>query len=115
MEEADRAVMLGIRHRCGQEVQFWIPAHVIASLVPSLGDPETRGLTSWMREEGLLDREPEAPVPPQELMGQLKSGLGERDVALIDVEKDTSVCPSCGALIPWLDALVEYARGQENN
>ncbi len=105
--------MLGIRHRCGQEVQFWIPAHLIASIVPALGDPQTLGLSSWMREEGLLDdEEEEAPGPPQELIGQLKTGLSRRRVALIDVEKDSSICPACGVLLPWLDVLVEYAEGR---
>lgn len=106
--------MLGIRHRCGQEVQFWIPTHVVASIVPALGDPQTLGLSSWMREEGLLDPEKhEEELAPPVLVEQLKTGLDNRGIALIDVENDPSICPSCGALLPWLDVLVEYARGQE--
>lgn len=102
--ETERAIMLGIRHRGGREVQFWIPAPIIASIVPAPGDPRTPGLSSWMREEGLLDDEAEAPIPPGARRSSLKTGLGRQGVALIDVERDSSICPSCGALLPWLNA-----------
>jgi hypothetical protein len=105
--------MLGIRHRCGQEVQFWIPADVVAPIAERLdGKTEGLGLAEWMEGEGILDTPDEAPT--EVLVERLRSELGPRGIAFIDVDKDPSVCPTCGAMLRWLDILSEYAgRSQD--
>src|SRR2546427_3852541 len=55
MPETGRAIMLGIRHRCGQEVQFWIPADLVAVIARRLDEEtEALGLAEWMEGEGIL-------------------------------------------------------------
>jgi hypothetical protein len=62
MPETDRAIMLGIRHRCGQEVQFWIPADLVTAIARSLDEStEALGLAQWMEGEGLLADLDESP------------------------------------------------------
>ena len=100
--------MLGIRHKCGQEIQFWIPVQLVAAVIGDVDDSEIVGLAGWMQEQGfLLDEEPES---PDDLIEQLKHELAPQDVAFIHVERDSSICPSCGSLIQWLDAVTEYAH-----
>lgn len=101
--------MLGIRHRCGQEIQFWIPAAFVPAHSRRLDEEiDTRGLASWMADEGMLT-EDEEPTEA-ELVDRLRLELAPRDIAFIDVERDASECPRCGALLRWLDILTEYAR-----
>jgi hypothetical protein len=108
MPETGRAIMLGIRHRCGQEVQFWIPAELVAAIAQRLDEnTQALGLSEWMVEEGLLEGLEEA--PPEILVDRLRSELAPRGIAFIDVDKDPSVCPACGSLLRWLDILVDYA------
>ncbi|HEX2052523.1 MAG TPA: hypothetical protein VHJ78_02195 [Actinomycetota bacterium] len=109
MSTTDRAMMLGIRHRCGQEIQFWIPAYLVAPMLGDLHDLEVESLASWMDDQGMLS--PEAPEPDN-LVEHLRTQLAPRHVAFVDVEKDASVCPSCGSLIPWVDAVTEYVAGR---
>lgn len=110
MSTTDRAMMLGIRHRCGQEVQFWIPTYLVASIIGDLHDNEVLGLAGWMEEEGML---PEgSAAQPADLLAHLRRQLAPRSIAFIDVEHDASVCPSCGALLPWIDAVTEYVAGK---
>jgi hypothetical protein len=105
---SDQAMMLGIRHKCGQEIQFWIPVHLIAPIIGDVDESEITGLAGWMEEQGLLnDEEPER---PEDLVEQLKQELAPRRVAFINVEQDSSVCPSCGSMIQWLDAVTQYAQ-----
>lgn len=101
--------MLGIRHRCGQEVQFWIPAELVVSIAQTL-DAQTQslGLAEWMEDEGFLDGLDEA--PSEALVARLRTELAPRGIAFIDVDKDPSVCPSCGGLLRWLEILAEYAQ-----
>ncbi len=101
--------MLGIRHRCGQEIQFWIPAYLVAPIVGDLHEHEVEGLASWMEDQGMLTGEE---GQPDNLIEHLRRQLAPRHVAFIDVEEDASVCPSCGALLPWIDAVTEYVAGQ---
>ena len=109
MDDRERAIMLGIRHRCGQEIQFWIPASLVDAIAQELdAKVETQGLAEWMRDEGILAGEDED--PPEGLVERLRAELEPRQVHLINVEEDESTCPSCGALLPWLDILVDYAR-----
>jgi hypothetical protein len=103
-------MMLGIRHRCGQELQFWIPAYLVAPLIEDLSDLEVQGLAGWMAEEGMLP--PEEAPQPDDLVGHLRDQLAPRNVALIDVEKDVSACPTCGGLIPWVEAVSQYVASQ---
>lgn len=101
--------MLGIRHRCGQEIQFWIPAAFVPAHSRRLDEEvDTRGLASWMAEQGMLTEEEEP--AQEELVERLRLELAPRDVAFIDVENDISECPKCGALLRWLDILTEYAQ-----
>jgi hypothetical protein len=104
-----RAIMLGIRHRCGQEVQFWIPAYLISAMLERIGDNETLDLTAWMHDEGLL---PEAEAKSEDLLEHLRKELAPRGVALIHVEEDPSICPACGVIIPWVEAITEWARSK---
>ena len=101
--------MLGIRHRCGQEIQFWIPAYLVASIIGDLHNDEVEGLATWMEEQGMLPADEQV---PDNLVEHLRRQLEPRQVAFIDVENDASVCPSCGALLPWIDAVTEYVAGQ---
>ncbi|MGQ0678100.1 MAG: hypothetical protein ACT4OM_00310 [Actinomycetota bacterium] len=108
MSYSDQAMMLGIRHKCGQEVQFWIPIHLIEAIIGDVSEDEVTGLAGWMQEQGLLDGE--APASPELLVEQLRRELAPRQVAFIDVESDASACPACGSMIQWLDAVAEFAR-----
>ena len=109
MPETDRAIMLGIRHRCGQEVQFWIPAELVTTIARRLDEStEALGLAQWMEGEGLLADLDEA--PPEVLVERLREELAPRGIAFIDVDRDASVCPTCGALLRWLDILSDYAH-----
>lgn len=108
MSTTDRAMMLGIRHRCGQEIQFWIPAYLIASIIGDMYEEEVEGLSTWMEEQGMLHGD----AQPENLVEHLRQHLVPRNVGFIDVEKDPSVCPSCGGLLPWIDAVTEYIAGQ---
>ncbi len=110
MSATDRAMMLGIRHRCGQELQFWIPAYLVAPIIEDLSGVEVEGLAGWMAEEGMLP--PEGAPPPDNLVDHLRDQLAPRNVALIDVETDASACPSCGGLIPWVEAVSRYVASQ---
>lgn len=110
MSYSDQAMMLGIRHKCGQELQFWIPVHLVASIIGEVAESEVTGLAGWMHEQGLLtDQEPES---PEALVEQLKEELAPRDIAFINVEQDSSVCPRCGGMIQWLEAVALYAQGE---
>ena len=101
--------MLGIRHRCGQEVQFWIPADLVAAIAERLDEKtQTLGLAEWMQDEGLLKDMDEA--QSEELVESLRGELGPRGIAFIHVDRDASVCPSCGALLRWLDILTDYVH-----
>ncbi|GAC1361566.1 MAG: hypothetical protein NVSMB32_00740 [Actinomycetota bacterium] len=112
MAETGRAIMLGIRHRCGQEIQFWIPAELVEAIAQRLDEQtETLGLAEWMRDEGILH--PADDLPPEALVERLRTELAPRDIHLIHVDQDESSCPSCGALLRWLDILVDYARGNQ--
>jgi len=102
--------MLGIRHRCGQEVQFWIPTYLVASIIGDLDESEVLGLAGWMEEEGMLPSDEAS--QPENLIEHLRRQLAPRSVAFIDVEHDASVCPSCGALLPWIDAVTQYVDGK---
>jgi hypothetical protein len=104
-------MMLGIRHRCGQEVQFWIPAYLVAPIIGDLHENEVLGLAGWMEEEGMLAGD--AAVQPGNLLEHLRRQLEPRSIAFIDVENDASVCPSCGALLPWIDAVTQYVAGRQ--
>src|SRR5256714_15504285 len=74
MPETDRAIMLGIRHRCGQEVQFWIPAELVAAIARRLDEStQALGLAQWMEGEGLLPDIEEA--PPEGLVERLRTEL----------------------------------------
>ena len=108
MSTTDRAMMLGIRHRCGQEIQFWIPAYLVAPIIGDLHDHEVEGLSAWMEDQGMLAGDDR----PDNLVEHLRQQLAPRQVAFIDVEKDASACPSCGSLLPWVDAVSEYVAGQ---
>ena len=109
MPETGRAIMLGIRHRCGQEVQFWIPADLVTAIARRLDqETEALGLAEWMEGEGILDGLEEA--PSDALVQRLRTELAPRGVAFIDVEQDASICPSCGGMLRWLDILADYAN-----
>jgi hypothetical protein len=109
MPDTGRAIMLGIRHRCGQEVQFWIPAELVAPIAERLDEnDQALGLAEWMQDEGLLAGLEEA--PPDVLVERLRDELVPRGVAFIDVDRDVSMCPTCGALLRWLDILADYAH-----
>jgi uncharacterized protein (UPF0212 family) len=41
---------------------------------------------------------------------RLRAELAPRGIAFIDVDRDSSVCPTCGALLRWLDILADYAH-----
>lgn len=116
MSDSDRAIMLGIRYRCGQEIQFWIPLYLVSHLVEGLAEQgfaeqERVILAEWMAGEGMI---PDAASPPEDLLARLRSGLGPRDVAFIDVESDASVCAGCGTLLPWIDVLRQYVSEQSS-
>ena len=109
MPETDRAIMLGIRHRCGQEIQFWIPADLVTAIARRLDETsQALGLAQWMEGEGLLADLGEA--PPEVLVDRLRAELAPRGIGFIDVDRDASVCPTCGALLRWLDILADYAH-----
>ncbi len=112
MSSTDRAMMLGIRHRCGQQLQFWIPIYLVAPIVAELSGHEVGALSGWMQEEGMLP----SPTEPQplNLIEHLKEQLAPRDIAFIDVENDASACPRCGGLIPWVDAVGQYVASQND-
>lgn len=112
MSTTDRAMMLGIRHRCGQELQYWIPTHLVAPIIADLHDHEVHGLAGWMEEEGMLGGSQEA--QPVDLVAHLRKQLAPRNIAFIDVENDASACPSCGGLIPWIDAVAQYVASQND-
>ena len=103
-------MMLGIRHKCGQEIQFWIPITLVAPIIGDVDDSEIMGLAGWMEEQGFAAGEEAIQESPDALVEQLKQELAPRDVAFIHVEKDSSVCPGCGSLIQWLDAVAQYAE-----
>lgn len=106
-------MMLGIRHRCGQELQFWIPAYLVAPIIEDLPGLEVEGLAGWMAEEGML---PPAEGPqPYDLVGHLRDELAPRNIAFVDVENDVSACPSCGGLIPWVEAVSQYVASQNGS
>src|SRR2546421_103722 len=74
MPETDRAIMLGIRHRCGQEIQFWIPAELVTAIARRLDETsQALGLAQWMEGEGLLADLDEA--PPEVLVDRLRAEL----------------------------------------
>ena len=74
MPDTGRAIMLGIRHRCGQEVQFWIPADLVGMIARRLDEEtEALGLAEWMQEEGILDDVEEA--PSEALVQRLRTEL----------------------------------------
>lgn len=101
--------MIGIRHRCGQIIQFWIPASWVLPVLERSLALETEDLGNWMAEKGWLqDDEIEQ---PQDLVGHLRKQLEPRGVAFIDVQQDESVCPSCSRLVPWTDVVAELAGG----
>lgn len=107
--DASRAIMLGIRHRCGQEIQFWIPADLVAAIAHHLDEQtETVGLADWMRDEGILEGFEEP--PGEDLVDRLKEELSPRGIAFINVDTDISSCPACGGLLRWLDILVDAAK-----
>lgn len=109
MDDAARAIMLGVRHRCGQEIQFWIPADLVWEQAERLDQRvESLGLTQWMQDEGILAGDEQ--LPQEDLIERLRDELGPRGVAFIDVDKDISECPSCGSLLRWLDILNDYAE-----
>jgi hypothetical protein len=105
---SDQAMMLGIRHMCGQEIQFWIPINLVAPIIGEVDESEILGLAGWMQEQGFM--RDEAPESPDALVEQLKQELAPHDVAFIHVERDSSICPGCGHLIRWLDAVTKYAQ-----
>jgi hypothetical protein len=105
---SDQAMMLGIRHKCGQEIQFWIPVGLVAPLIGDVDESEIVGLAGWMQEQGFLGEE--EPESAEELVEQLKTHLAPQRVAFIHVERDPAVCPGCGSLVRWLDAVAEYAH-----
>lgn len=108
--EASRAIMLGIRHRCGQEIQFWIPAELVGTIAHRLDQQaETLGLAEWMRDEGILKDYDES--SPEVLVERLRDELSPRGIAFIHVDQDISACPSCGGMMRWLDILVDAAKG----
>lgn len=109
MPDTGRAIMLGIRHRCGQEVQFWIPADLVSTIAQGLDESnQALGLAEWMQDEGLLAGFEEAPA--EVLVERLRDELGPKGVAFIDVDRDASICPTCGGLLRWLDILADYAH-----
>jgi hypothetical protein len=109
MDQTARAIMLGIRHRCGQEIQFWIPADLVAIQAERLDEEVgSLGLTEWMQDEGILD--PEEELPQDLLVERLRTNLTPRGVAFIHVDTDASMCPTCGGLLRWLDILTDYAQ-----
>jgi len=108
VSSSDQAMMLGIRHKCGQHIEFWIPVHLVAPLIGEVDDSEILGLASWMHAEGYLPEE-EA-ESPEALVEQLREQLAPQNVAFIHVEQDPAVCPGCGSLVQWLDAVAEYAQ-----
>lgn len=101
--------MLGVRHRCGQEIQFWIPADLVSVQAERLDSRvESLGLTQWMQDEGILAGDEH--LPQEDLIERLRHELSPRGIAFIDVDKDISECPSCGSLLRWLDILNDYAE-----
>jgi hypothetical protein len=101
--------MLGVRHRCGQEIQFWIPADLVAPQAERLDQQvESLGLAEWMEGEGILAGDEH--LPQDVLVERLREELPPRGVAFIDVDKDISECPACGTLLRWLDILNDYAQ-----
>lgn len=109
MDESARAIMLGVRHRCGQEIQFWIPAELVTAQAESLDQRvESLGLAEWMQDEGILD--PDESPPQDVLVGRLRDELAPRGIAFIHVDRDVSECPTCGSLLRWLDILNDYAQ-----
>ncbi|HLI56880.1 MAG TPA: hypothetical protein VKY26_07565 [Actinomycetota bacterium] len=109
MDESARAIMLGVRHRCGQEIQFWIPADLVSVQAERLDQRvESLGLTQWMQDEGILAGDEQ--LPQEDLIERLRDELSPRGIAFIDVDKDISECPSCGSLLRWLDILNDYAE-----
>src|ERR1700730_13476807 len=101
--------MLGIRHRCGQEVQFSIPAELVVAIARRLDEStQALGLAQWMEGEGLLAELDEAPA--EVLVDRLRAELAPTGMAVIDSDPDASVCPTCGALVRWLAILADYAH-----
>src|SRR3981081_2231319 len=109
MPETDRAIILGIRHPSGQAGRLWSPAELVPTIARRLDEStEALGLAQWMEGEGLLADLDEA--PPEVLVERLREELAPRGIAFIDVDRDPSVCPTCGALLRWLDILADYAH-----
>lgn len=108
MSITERAMMLEMRHRCGQQIHFWIPASLVAPIIGDLQEVDVQALSGWMIEEGMLSPAEQ----PDDLMAHLRRELAPRNIALIDVENDASVCPYCGTLLPWLEAVTEYVVGR---
>lgn len=103
--ESRKAVMIGIRHRCGQIIQFWIPASWVLPVLERSLTLETEDLGSWMAGKGWLAGDEDE--QPENLVEHLKEQLAPRGVAFIDVQKDESVCPTCDDLVPWVDVVAE--------
>ncbi len=103
--EAGKSVMIGIRHRCGQIIQFWIPASWVLPVLERSLTLETEDLGSWMTGKGWLAEDEQ----PENLVEHLKEQLVPQGVAFIDVQKDEAVCPTCGNLVPWVDVVAELA------
>lgn len=99
--------MIGIRHRCGQIIQFWIPASWVLPVLERSLTLETEDLGSWMTGKGWLADDGDE--QPENLVERLKEQLAPRGVAFIDVQKDESVCPTCENLVPWVDVVAELA------
>lgn len=106
--ESGKSVMIGIRHRCGQIIQFWIPASWVLPVLERSLTLEAEDLGSWMAAKGWLAAEDEA-EQPENLVEHLREQLAPQGVAFIDVQKDESVCPACASLVPWVDVVAELA------
>lgn len=107
MTDAGKSVMIGIRHRCGQIMQFWIPASWVLPVLERSLSLQTEDLGSWMAAKGWLpDEEADR---PHDLVEHLKEQLAPRGVAFIDVQQDESVCPGCSELVPWVDVVADLA------
>lgn len=99
--------MIGIRHRCGQVIQFWIPASWVLPVLEQSLTLEAEDLERWMAGNGWLPDGESEQTP--DLVEHLREQLAPRGVAFIDVQKDASVCPTCGGLVPWVDVVAVLA------
>lgn len=109
MTPSRKSVMIGIRHRCGQIIQFWIPADWILPVLERSHTLEAEDLGAWMAEQGWMP-DPAEEQPP-DLVEHLREQLTPRGVVFIDVEKDESVCPRCSSLLRWVDVVADLAAG----